>query len=156
MLNASHLLQNEALHYKYHKHISKSNIFKHLSHNVTQKIVCCVLQKLSQRPKNCVWFCRFGVLLLFEVQLSEIVWQVKTLCVSNKKKIIYWCNYFSLITIFFFIYINKQTNKPTLTIQNKYVVICVIFRGVKIAFEKCDCLSANNEFNYLKYQNITP
>ncbi len=87
MQNASHLLQNEALHYKYHKHISKSNIFKHLSHNVTQRIVCCVLQKLSQRPKNSVWFCRFGVLLLFEVQLSETVWQVKTLRVSNKKNV---------------------------------------------------------------------
>ncbi len=33
--NASHLLQNEALHSKYHKHISKANIYKHLCHNIT-------------------------------------------------------------------------------------------------------------------------
>ncbi len=32
--NASHLLQNEALHSKYHKHISKANICKHLCHNI--------------------------------------------------------------------------------------------------------------------------
>ncbi len=34
MQNASHLLQNEALHSKYHKHISKANICKHLCHNI--------------------------------------------------------------------------------------------------------------------------
>ncbi len=34
MQNASHLLQNEALHSKYHKHISKENICKHLRHNI--------------------------------------------------------------------------------------------------------------------------
>ncbi len=32
--NASQLLQNEALHSKYHKHISKASICKHLCHNI--------------------------------------------------------------------------------------------------------------------------
>ncbi len=40
MQNASHLLQNEALHSKYDKHISKENICKHLCHNITVFLDC--------------------------------------------------------------------------------------------------------------------
>ncbi len=59
MQNASHLLQNEALHSKYHKHISKANICKHLCHNINSckifvlhRIVFCVLQKVFYEIEN--------------------------------------------------------------------------------------------------------
>ncbi len=60
MQNASHLLQNEVLHSKYHKHISKANIcntsaiilipVRFLC--VTSRIVCCVLQKVFMKLKT--------------------------------------------------------------------------------------------------------
>ncbi len=89
MQNTSHLLQNEALHSKYHKHISKANICKHLCHNINschifacyiENCVLCFAKSVLwnwKRLRISVWFCRFGVLLLFEWQLSETVWQVK-------------------------------------------------------------------------------
>ncbi len=73
MLNASHLLQNEALHSKYDKHILKANIFALIL--IPLRLLCyfenCVCfsksvlwnWKLSQRPRTSVWFCRFGVWL---------------------------------------------------------------------------------------------
>ncbi len=101
MQNTSHLLQNEALHSKYHKHISKANI----CHNINSCQICvcyienCVLcfasvlwnWKLSQRLIISVWFCRFGVFLLFEWQLSETVSQVKIWCESSWKN----CNIYA-------------------------------------------------------------
>ncbi len=50
MQNASHLLQNEALHSKYHKHISRANIYKHLCHNINS---CWIFVYYI---KNCVLF----------------------------------------------------------------------------------------------------
>ncbi len=73
MQNASHLLQNEALHSKYDEHILKANIFALIL--IPLRLLCyfenCVCfsksvlwnWKLSQRPRTSVWFCRFGVWL---------------------------------------------------------------------------------------------
>ncbi len=74
MQNASHLLQNEALHSKYHKHISKTIICKHLCHNINSCSICvcyienCVLCFTKSvlwngklRLRISVWFYRFGV-----------------------------------------------------------------------------------------------
>ncbi len=71
ILNSSHYLQFE-LHSKYHKHISKANIFQHL---FLQTIFLCYMEnwvrlfaksvlwnwKLSQRSRISLCFCRFGV-----------------------------------------------------------------------------------------------
>ncbi len=50
--NTLHLLQNEALDSKYHKHISKAHICKHLCHNINS----CKIFVLHR--ESCVVFCK--------------------------------------------------------------------------------------------------
>ncbi len=75
---------SEALHSKYHKHISKTNICKHLS--IILIPVRCLCVVFYEIERFSVWFCRCGVFLLFEWQLSKTE-QGDILCVSSWRKL---------------------------------------------------------------------
>ncbi len=54
MQNASHLLQNEALDSKYHKHILKANICRHLCHYTFAVVFCkkCFMKLKTESKAN--------------------------------------------------------------------------------------------------------
>ncbi len=88
MQKASHLLQNEALRSKYHKHISKANTFAIISIPVCYKencVVFCkkVFMKLKTKSKADNYCLVLQIWCVFEWQLSETVWQGNILCVNS-------------------------------------------------------------------------
>ncbi len=53
---------------------------------VTRRTVCCVLQNESKPNNYCLVLQIWCVVLVFECQVSEIMWQVKILCVNSWKE----------------------------------------------------------------------